>query len=149
MAHNKNLSSKDLIRKGENLDVGGSKRRPERRTKILICYRCGSEGHREVDCMSKMPDGRRRSGDQRITCCRCGALGHEGKGLQDCATRSTCHAIWTQRSQVSSASSSSGMRVQQLPKTPPQEPTEDGQVLELKSGGKSKRYMLLCAKYRI
>ena len=38
MAHNKKLSNKDLIRRGENLDVSENEKSPERPRKILNCY---------------------------------------------------------------------------------------------------------------
>ena len=137
MAHNKKLSNKDSNRRGKNLNVDENKRSPERPRELLNCYRCGGEGHRAVDCMSKIPDGRRRSGDRRIMCHRCGGLGHEAR---DCRSRLP--------SQPAPRSGPSGAKppVQvhrvgcavQLPEGPPQEPTGNGQVFELKSGGSIK-----------
>ena len=87
--------------------------------------------------MSKIPDGRRGNGDQRISCYRCGGLGHEAR---DCRSRLP--------SQPAPRSGPGGAKplVQvhqvgctvQLPKAPPQEPTRDGQIFELKSGGSIK-----------
>ena len=68
MAHNKKLSSKNAIGRGENLNVDKSERSPERPGKLLNCYRCGGEGQRAMNCMSKIPDGCQRSGDRRILC---------------------------------------------------------------------------------
>ena len=65
MAHNKKLSSKDSIRR-ENLDASENEISPERPWKILNCYRCECEGHCAVDCMSKIPDERRRSGYEEL-----------------------------------------------------------------------------------
>ena len=84
--------------------------------------------------MSKTRDGRLRSGDRRTSCYRCGGLGTQIKELQVHAMQSACPAIWTQWSQASSTSSLSECIVQ-LPEAPPQEPTRDSQVFELKSGG--------------
>ena len=67
MAHNKKLTRKNAIGRDENLNVDESERRPERPMEFFNCYRCGGEGHRAVECMSKIPDGRRRSGDRRIS----------------------------------------------------------------------------------
>ena len=137
MALNKKLSSKKLIRRGEILNVDENERSPERPRKLLNCYRCGGEGYRTVDCKLKMPDGRCRSGDRRISCYRCGGLGHEAR---DCRSRLP--------SQPAPRSGPSGAKppVQvhrvgcavQLPEAPPQEPTGDGQIFELKSVGSTK-----------
>ena len=120
MAHNKKLSSKNAIGRGENLNVDESERSPERPRELLKCYRCRREGHRAVDCMSKIPDGRRRSGDQRISCYRCGGLGHEAR---DCWSRLPSH------SGLQSGPSGAQPPVQvhrvgcavQIPEAPPQE----------------------------
>ena len=109
----------------------------ERPREILICCRCGGEAHRAVEYRSKMSDGHRRSGDRRITCYRCGGFGHESR---DCKS--------VLRSQPAPRSGPSGAKpsVQvdhvgfalQLPEAPPQEPTGDGQVFELKFEGITK-----------
>ena len=83
MAHNKKLSSKDSIGRGEILNVDENEGSPERPRETLNCYRRGGEGHCAVDCMSKILDRRRRSEDRRISCYRCG-LGHEAR---DCRSR--------------------------------------------------------------
>ena len=137
MAHNKKLSSKDSNKRGKNLNVDENKRSPERPRELLNCYRCGGEGHRAVDCMSKIPDGRRRSGDRRITCYRCGGLGHEAR---DCRSRLPSQPV--PRSGPSGAKPPVQVHrvgcAVQLPEGPPQEPTGDVQVFELKSGGSIK-----------
>ena len=137
MAHNKKLSGKNSIGRGENLSVDENERSPERPRELLNCCRRGGEGHRALDCMSKISHGRRRSGDRRISCYRCGGLGHEAR---DCRSRLP--------SQPAPRSGPSGAKppVQvhrvgcavHLPEAPPQEPTGDGQILELKSGGSIK-----------
>ena len=137
MAHDKTLSSKNAIGRRENLNVDESERSPERTREFLNCYRYGGEGHCAVECMSKIPDGRCRSGDRRISCYRCGGLGHE---VRDCRSRLP--------SQPAPRSGPSGANppVQvyqvgcaiQLPEAPPQEPTGNGQVFELKSRGSIK-----------
>ena len=145
MAHNKKLSSKDSIWRGENLNVDASERSPKRLREVLNCYHCGGEGHRAVDCMSKMPDGRRRRGDRRIACYRCGGLGHK---TRDCWSRLP--------SQPAPRSGPSGAKppVQvhwvgcavQLPEALPQETVKS---LNWNPEGQSKWYMLLRARYRI
>ena len=65
MAHNKKLCSKNAIR-GENLIIDEKERSLERPTEFLNCYRCEGEGHRAVECMSKIPDGPCRSRDRRL-----------------------------------------------------------------------------------
>ena len=134
MAHNKKLSSKDSIRRGENLNVDENERSPERLRELLNCYHCRGEGHRAVDCISKIPDGRRRSIDRRISCYRCGGLGNEARA---------CKSRLPNQPAPQSGPSGTKPPVQvhqvgcavQLPEAPPQEPTGDGQVFELKSKG--------------
>ena len=134
MTHNERLSSKDSIRRGQNLNVDENERSPDKPKKLLNCYRCGGEEHHAVDCMSKIPDRRR---NRRISCYRCGGLGHEVRGYR-----------FTLPSQPAPRSGPSGAKppVQvhrvgcavQLPEAPPQKPTGDGQVFELKSVGSIK-----------
>ena len=87
--------------------------------------------------MSKIPDGRRRSGDRRISCYRCGELGHE---VRDCRSRLPSQPA--PRSGPSVAKPPAQVRqvgcAIQLPQAPPQEPIGDGQIFELKSGGSIK-----------
>ena len=132
MAHHKKLSSKNAIGRGENLNVDESERSLESPRELLNCYRCGGEEHRAVDCMSRIPDGRRRSEDQRISCDRCGGLGHIAR---DCRYRLPSQPA--PRSGPSGAKSSVQVHrvgcAVQLSEAPPQEPTGDGQVFELKS----------------
>ena len=119
MAHNKKLSSKDLIRRGENLDVSENERSPERPRKILNCYRCRGEGHCAVDCLSKVLNGCCPSGNQRNTCYRCGGLGLESRDF-----RSVLRSQPSQRSGPSGAKPP--VQVHQvgcavkLPEAPPQ-----------------------------
>ena len=137
MAHNKKLSSKNAIGRGKNLNVDESEKSPKRPRELLKCYRCGGEGHRAVDCMSKIPDGRRKSGDRRISCYRCGGLGHEAID-----GRSRLPSQPGPRSGPIGANPSVKVHrvgcAVQLPEAPPQEPTGDGQILELKFGGSIK-----------
>ena len=77
--------------------------------------------------MLKIPNGRHRSGDRRITCYRCGGLGHESR---DC--RSVLRSQAAQRFGPSGAKPpvqvhGVGCTVQR-PEAPPQEPARDGQV---------------------
>ena len=81
MAHDKKLSSKDMMaRRGDTRGFGREKS-PESFRAAVRCHRCGGEGHRAAECVSRMPEGHRRDAQQgrRIPCYRCGAFGHEAR----------------------------------------------------------------------
>ena len=87
MARNKKLSSSQSRREDvKNGSRGGNSEIPR---SALQCFQCGGEGHSATECVSRMPDGRRREGERyerRISCQKCGGYGHESR---DC--RSTPH----------------------------------------------------------
>ena len=91
-ARNKKLSSSQSRREDvKNGSRGGNSERPR---SAVQCFRCGGEGHRATECVSRMPDGRRREGERyerRFSCQKCGGYGHEAK---DCrrSTRRNHHA---------------------------------------------------------
>ena len=91
MAHNKKLSSSQSRREGvKNGSRGGNLERPR---SALQCFRCGGEGHHATECVSRMPDGRRRERkrfERRFSCQKCGGNEHEAR---DCrSTRRNHHA---------------------------------------------------------
>ena len=60
MAHDKKLSSKDVMAiRGDTRGFGRGKS-PESFRAIVRCYRCGGEGHRATECVSRMPKRHRR-----------------------------------------------------------------------------------------
>ena len=57
------------------------------------CFECGGEGHRATECISRMPDERRREGERyetRFSCQKCGGYGHEAR---DCRSMPRNHHI--------------------------------------------------------
>ena len=82
MAHNKKLSSSQSRREDvKNGSRGGNSERPR---SALQCFQCGGKGHCATECISRMPDGRRREGERyerRFSCQKCGGFGH---GARDC-----------------------------------------------------------------
>ena len=79
MAHGKKLSSKDvMVRRGETREFARGKS-PESFRAVVRCSCCGGERHRTAECVSRLPEGHRRDGQQgrRLFCNRCGAFGHE------------------------------------------------------------------------
>ena len=138
MAHDKKLSSKDVMARRE--DTRGLKREksPESFRALVCCYRCGSEGHRVAECVSRMPVGHRRDGQQgrRISFYRCGAFGHE---TRDC--RSTLRNQLISRSGPTVGKPSEplqlvGCAVRVRKELPQARLMEDDDLFELKSGAK-------------
>ena len=108
MAHDKKLSSKDVMaRRGDTRRFGKGKS-PESFRAAVRCHRCGGEGHRAAECVFRIPEGHRRDGQQerKIPCYKCGAFGHEAR---DCCS--------TLRNQQASHSGPTGGR----PSRPPQQ----------------------------
>ena len=72
IAYDKKLSGKrrdDETRRYEGI----WKRKSLKSFRVVVrCYRCCGEGHRVVECVSRMPQGHYRDGQQgrRIPCCR-------------------------------------------------------------------------------
>ena len=91
MAHNKKLSSSQSRREDvKNESRGGNSDRPR---SALQCLRCSGEGHRATECVSRMPDGRRREGERyerKFSCQKCGGYGHEARDC--CSTPRNHHA---------------------------------------------------------
>ena len=80
MAHNKKLSSSQSRR--DDVKNGSRGRNSERPCSTMQCFRCGGEGHRATECVSRMPDGRCREGERyegRFSCQKCGGYGHEAR----------------------------------------------------------------------
>ena len=138
MVHGKKLSSKDvMVRRGETRGFGRGKS-PESFGAVVRCSRCGGERHRAAKCVSRLPEGHRRDGQQgrKLFCNRCGAFGH---GARDC--RSTLGNQQISRSGFTGGKASRSplrvgcaMRVRK--ELPPVRLTEDDDLLELKSGEK-------------
>ena len=89
MAHNKKLSSSQSRREDvKNENRGGNSERP---CSAVQCFRCGGKGHRATECVSRIPDGRRREGERyekRFSCQKCGGYGHEAR---DCRSTPRNH----------------------------------------------------------
>ena len=85
MARDKKLSSKDVMaRHGDRRGFGIGKS-PESFHAVVRCNRCGGEGHRAAECVSRIPQGHRKDGQQgrRIPCFRiCGGLGREARNCR-------------------------------------------------------------------
>ena len=62
MAHNKKLSS--LQSRQEDVKNGSIGGNSERALSAMQCFRRGGKGHRSTECVSRMPDGRRREGER-------------------------------------------------------------------------------------
>ena len=82
-AHDKKLSSKDVMaRRGDTRGLGRGKS-PESFRAVVRCYRCGGEGHRAAECVPRMPEGHRRDGQQkRIPCNRCGSFERKARNCR-------------------------------------------------------------------
>ena len=80
MAHDHKLSREDVMtRQGDTREFGRGKS-PESFRAVVRCNRCGGEGHRAAECVSRMPEGHRRDGqERRISCKRCEAFEHEAR----------------------------------------------------------------------
>ena len=64
MAHDKKLSSKNVMARRGNARGLGRGKSPENFRAVVRCYRCGGEEHRAVECVSRMPEVHRRDGLQ-------------------------------------------------------------------------------------
>ena len=89
LAHDKKLSSSQSRRE----DVKNRSRRgnSERPRSTVQCFRCGGKRHRATECVSRMPDGRRREGERyerRFSCQKCDGYGHEAR---DCRSAPCNH----------------------------------------------------------
>ena len=92
MAHDKKLSSSQSRQEDvKNGSRGGNLERPR---SAVQCFRCGGEGHRATERVSRMPDGRCRDGERyerTFSCQKCGGYGHEAR---DCrSTPRNLHAL--------------------------------------------------------
>ena len=135
MAHNKKLSSSQLRREDvKNGRIGLNLERPR---SALQCFRCGGEGHRAAEGVSRMPDGRCREGERyerRFSCQKCDGYGHEAR---DC--RSTPHNHHAQlpgtngfKPPPSVHRAGCAVEIRELPQINSEKET---QLLELKPGG--------------
>ena len=135
MAHNKKLSS--LQSRREDVKNGSRGENLERPRSAVQCFRCGCEGHRATECVSRMPDGRCREGERyekRFSCQKCGGYGHEAR---DC--RSTPRNHHAQRPGPNGSKPPPSMHragcaveIRELPRINSENET---QLLELKPGG--------------
>ena len=135
MAHNKKLSSSQSRREDvKNENRGGNSERPHSAGQ---CFRCGGEGHRATECVSRMPDGRRRRGERyerRFSCQKCGSYGHEAR---DCRSTPRNHHAQRPRPNGSKPLPSvhragCAVEIRELPRMKSEKET---QLLELKPGG--------------
>ena len=134
IAHNKKLSSSQSRR--EDVKNGSTGRNSERLRSAVQSFRCGGEGHRATECVSRMPDKRRREEkryERRFSCQKCGGYGHEAR---DCRSTRNHHA---QRPGSSGAEPPSSVHctecaveIRELPRINSEKET---QLLELKPGG--------------
>ena len=135
MAHNKKLSSSQSRQEDvKNGSRGGNSERPR---SAVQCFRCGGEGHRATECVSRMPDGRRREGERherRFSCQKCGGYGHEAR---DC--RSTPRNHHAQRPGPNGSKpppsvhrAGCAVEIRELPRMNSEKET---QLFELKPGG--------------
>ena len=80
MAHNKKFSSSQSRR--EDVKNGSRGENSERPRCAVQCFRCGGEGHRATECVSRMPDEHRREGERygrRFSCQKRGGYGHKAR----------------------------------------------------------------------
>ena len=135
MPHNKKISSSQSRR--EDVKNGSRGENSERSRSALQCFRCGGEGHRAIECVSRMPDGRRREGERyerRFLCQKCGGYRHEAR---DC--RSTPCNHHTQHPGPNGSKpppsvhrAGCAVEIRELPRMNSEKET---QLLELKPGG--------------
>ena len=64
MAHDKKLSRKHVIARRGDTRGFEKEKSPESFRAIVRCNRCGGEGHRAAECVSRMPGWHRRDGQE-------------------------------------------------------------------------------------
>ena len=135
MARNKKLSS--LQSRRENMKNGSRGGNLERPRSAVQCFRCGGKGHRATECVSRMPDWRRREGERyerRLSCQKCGGYGHEAT---DCRSMPCNHHAQhpgpnDSKPPPSVHRAGYAVEIRELPRMSSEKET---QLLELKPGG--------------
>ena len=128
-----------MARRGDTRRFGRGKS-PKSFRAIVRCYHCGGEGHRAAECVSTMPEGHRRDGQQgrRILCNRCGAFGHEARGCRSTLRNQQISRSGPAGGKVSGPQLGVGCAVHVKKELPQAKLMKDDELLELKSGKKIK-----------
>ena len=101
------------------------------------CFRCSGEGHRATECVSRMPDGRRREGEKyerRFSSQKCGGYGYEARGCRFTPRNHDAQRPGPNGSKPQPSVHRAGCAVE-IRELPRMNSEQETQLLELKPGG--------------